>query len=163
MLRFSLLTLLGVVLVAAVFCAALVNPTALFARVIVSLTFVILLSSMLMAAILRRQFPFGFAMVGSAYFLLVFLDSILFVTSFKDLVLTEWIVEESAVALHDEFGEAGTFERAAEQFLAEEGRSRENFGHIGHSLWTLLLATLGGLFASWLARRRDGAKPKASG
>ncbi len=97
-------------------------------------------------------------MVGLAYFVLAFLDSIVFTTSLRDVMLTEWILEESADALHSEFGKPGMVERAVHTALSDEERSRESFGHIGHCLGTLILATIGGLFASWLGRRRDGGK-----
>lgn len=74
MLRFSLLTLLGVVLVAAVGSAALANPTDTWCQVIVTGTVGILAAATLAATANRRASGFGrgFAVAGWLYVALVF-------------------------------------------------------------------------------------------
>ena len=74
MLRFSLLTLLAVVLVAAIGSAALANPTDLWRQVIVSGTVGILAVATLAAVAKRSASPFawGFAVIGWLYLALVF-------------------------------------------------------------------------------------------
>ncbi len=100
MLRFSLLTLLGVVLVAAVGSAALANPTDTWRQVAFTITVVVLLFFTLLAAVTRsrrRPFALGCGIVGWSYFVLTFTSHFGDVKSF---LLTEWVVEWSCEALH---------------------------------------------------------------
>jgi hypothetical protein len=74
MLRFSLLTLLGVVLVAGIGSAALANPTDTWRQVVVTGTVVILLVAILFTVSKRpvSRFALGFAVTGWLYLVLTF-------------------------------------------------------------------------------------------
>ncbi len=154
MLRFSLLTLLGVVLVAAVGSAALANPTDTWRSVFVTLTLVVLFSFTTLAALnrSRRSFALGFVMAGWLYFVLTFNST------FKDIrptLLTDRIVDWSAGLLHEDIRETKVA-MPADPFSSSTNRTWYKllrYEDVGHCLWTLILATIGGLFASWLGRR----------
>ena len=74
MLRFSLLTLLCVVSIAALGSAALANPNEIWRLVVFNVTLVTLLAAALTAVVKRRPFAVGFAVVGWIYFALAFID-----------------------------------------------------------------------------------------
>jgi len=150
MLRFSLLALLGVVLVAAIGSAALANPTNTWRQVIVTGTVVILLTASSAAVVLRPglQFSRGFAAAGWLYFVLAFGG----VLGVQEHLLTEqasgWLGERIHRVLPSGY-----------LVIPREANSLwYNFTIISRSFWTLILATIGGMFASWIGRRRDAGK-----
>jgi len=188
MLRFSLLTLLGVVLVAAIGSAALANPTNTWRQVIVTGTVVILLITTSAAVVKRPGLPFarGFAATGWLYFLLVFGSNF----RLQDHLLTDVSVDRLYALISDDVGATSPagyegsygYDSDYGEYSSGGGGSmysstmgggypgsgppkkpnKPNFAAIGRSLWTLILATIGGLFASWLGRRRDTGKPATS-
>jgi len=100
MFRYSTLTLLVVVLVVALFSAALANPSHLWRQVTVTVTVVVLVSFTLLAALnssSRKPFALGFAIVGWVYFVLTFASHFGNVDSY---LLTDRVVEWSGKALH---------------------------------------------------------------
>jgi len=183
MLRFSLLTLLGVVLVAAIGSAALANPTDTWRQVVVTGTVGILFVAILLAVGKRpvSRFALGFAATGWLYLVLTFSG----VLGVREHLLTErsavWLhgkihddpaaVAQSnlvqyrlpgpgSVVVPQRVGSAWPAPIYAPAALAGYATSpmlpnSHNFAVVGRSLWTLILATIGGLFASWVGRRRD--------
>jgi hypothetical protein len=179
MLRFSLLTLLGVVLVAAVGSAALANPTDTWRQVIVTGTVAILSVATLATVTKRSAFAAGFAVMGWLYFVLAFSR----VLNVREHLLTERAVVWLHGKVHHDISEDLILPqlpgpgspvvplrydspRLTPAAFAGYNMSSPilskvyNFAMIGRFLWTLLLATIGGLFASWLGRRRDRAEPQ---
>ena len=175
MLRFSLLTLLGVVLVAAVGSAALANPTEIWRQVIVTGTVGILLIAILRAVSKRplSRFALGFAVTGWLYLVLTFSG----VLGVREHLLTERVSGWLCQWVHPEPGSPSP-QTVASPFVLHDYASveepqfltlslpqspqrflpiRYNFTAISRSLWTLILATIGGLFASWIGRRRSRA------
>jgi len=177
MVRFSLLTLLGVVLVAAVGSAALANPTDTWRRVVVTVVVGVLLVSTLVTLTNRRALPFalGFTVTGWLYLALT-VDGIL---SRPDDLLTEMAIDSLYSLVHGRADPQPPFPSYTGpgapatphpdlyyptpplSYLTFPAPSANphNFQTIGHSLWTLILATIGGLFASWIGRRRGVAGP----
>ena len=186
MVRFSLLTLSGVVLVAAIGSAALANPTDIWRQVIVTGTVGILLIAILRAVSKRplSRFALGFTVTGWLYFVLTFSG----VLGVREHLLTEQSVVWLHGKIHDDpaavaqsnlvqyrlpgpgsvvvpqrIGSAWPAPIYAPAALAGYTTSpmlpsSHNFAVVGRSLWTLILATIGGLFASWLGRRRNTGK-----
>ncbi len=143
--RYSLLTLFVVVLVLSVFAAALANPTETKGAFVFTSTLVVLSAATLTAIAKGRALPFvwGFAVMGWAYFAVTFLTGLLW----QDYLLTHWpllrlvevVAPEVSYVLPTSDGPGGLFV-------------------IGHCLWTLILATIGGLVAIWLQRSRPPTK-----
>ena len=158
-----MLTLFVVVLVLAVFCAAFVTPTVLFWQATTSLTLVVLMCFTWLALLSRSRNPFalGFAVTGWIYFVLVF--SILVLPE-TECLPTNWVLEEFAHALHEDLtdmeGPIGAIRPIYTSSLeADEEAKYHRFENIGHCLWTLIFATIGGLATTWLARRENSPPP----
>lgn len=178
MLRFSLLTLLGVVLIAAIGSAALANPTDTWRQAVVTGAVVILLAAVLFAVSKRPASPFalGFTVTGCLYLVLTFSG----VLDVREHLLTERASQRLWHWVHPESGSPAP-KTVASPFVSldfagvEEPQIltlssghppqaspppiRHNFTVISRALCTLILATVGGLFASWIRRRRDTAIP----
>ena len=91
--RFSILTLLGIVAFAAVGCAALLNANQLWAEATYSIAFVTLLIALVAALMLRggtRAFCIGFAVFGIAYFSDLFSDQSQMITYSISENLHDW-------------------------------------------------------------------------
>lgn len=168
MFRFSLLTLLGVVLVAAVGSAALANPTDIWRRVTTSIIVVILLLAALFAFSSRpmSRCAIGFALTGWLYLILSFSSTLgvreHLLTELVSMSLWQWVHPSDSPASFDRLNATMYLgQREPNPFGGGPTPMREwyNFAAICRSLWTLLLATIGGLFASWLGRRRDADRP----
>ena len=170
--KFSLATLLLWILLAAVGCAALVNTNDTWRQAMVTLALSVLLIATLAAAVNRsRAFAFGFAVAGWIYLLLVFVPAL----GLRDDLLTDKGVRWLYTAIHDE--EAPQHDDVQSIAFSPDGRrivtgSRYNtvriwsttraqidtarfhdFAEIGHGLWVLIIACLGGAVASFLARK----------
>ena len=140
MFRYSMLTLLLVVLVLGVFCAVLVNPSTVRAALIYTCTLIVLSAATLTAIAKGRASPFiwGFAVMGWIYFAVWF---IALAGSYEYLV-THWPVRKigEAVMIRDAIG------------IVPLPSGPKGVYVIGHCLWTFIFATVGGLAACWLQR-----------
>lgn len=180
--RFSLVGLLAAVTFAAVACGALVNPNEWWTIGVTSAT-VTLLAYAVLAAIyaagVRRAFWVGAAVIGWGYFGLLPLSLGLnfegygeapLVTNKLLKMLGESRLDESsqvisATGFNSNAGLSGdivTFARSGNLYTrllvgggAASGNTRPHFYTIGHCLWSLLLAALGGLVALRLALARE--------
>jgi hypothetical protein len=138
-----MLTLLLVVLSAGIFCAALVNPSVAKAAFVYSSTLAVLSAATLTAIAKGRALPFvwGFAVMGWIYFA----ASLAVGGVLCDYLLTHWLLGRIAGLVVPE-----------EDILPYADISGPHgFFVIGHCLWTLILATVGGLAATWLQRPRN--------
>jgi len=143
MFRYSMLTLFVVVLVLGLFCAAFANPLNFWVQVIVTLTLVALFSSTVLAIAkqFKPAFASGFAATGWLYFIVVANE------------LWRWRMPTDELTL--QLVKAVYGEAEVEDF-------NYGFSHlaiIGHSFWTLILAAIGGLAVTWLARRDKSSLP----
>ena len=164
MLRFSLLTLLGVVVVAAIGSAALANPTDTWRQAIITGTVAILLVASSAAVVLRPGLPFarGFAATGWLYFVLAFGN----VSGVRGHLLTERATTWLCQQVHHEAGPSPEAIQVLSNDVGDQIYSAwaslhpkwQNFTFVSRSLWTLILATIGGAFAGWLGRRQDRFK-----
>ena len=126
---------------------------------------VILLAAVLFAVSKRpvSRFAMGFAVTGWLYLVLTFSGLL----GVREHLLTERVSGWLCQLIHEI---PGAYEPPMVSLYRSEdyvpgSTSRmvpflsridpNNFAAISRSLWTLLLATIGGGFASWLGRRRD--------
>ena len=137
------------------------------------LSVVVLLSFTLLAALSNRSprpFTLGFAIVGWVYFILTFGSHFGRVDSY---LLTHRLVEWSGQALHFDplFDVDSTMSPPDSSLYASTSNSFDPKTHgiveklmafkdIGHCLWTLILAGIGGLIGVWVQRPRAINKPK---
>ena len=153
MLRYSMVTLLVVVSLLALFSAGFANPTMIFSRVIVSLTLFSLASCMIVAAVSRSRRPFalGFALAGWTYH--IFTNSI-FTLQESEFLVTEWAVDEFAEALHPDLEDIEPYPMGLGVGLSldEPDAKKLRFSRIGHSFFVFIFATIGGLAACCLQR-----------
>jgi hypothetical protein len=164
MLRFSLLTLLGVVLVAGIGSAALANPTVLWKQAVVTLAVLVLIVASLPAIVGRSRSPFslGFIATGWLYFALC---SNMF--AMQDQLLTHELAYRLYALIHDDAVLSAArynreiFVQTIRASTTEEAYRFFDFLDIFHAVFSLIFACLGGLFASWLGRRGDGGKTQA--
>ena len=164
MAQFSIKALFVVVLVAALFTGALVNPSYLLRQVIVTLTFSVLVYFILLAVLARSRSPFvlGFAVAGLAYFVLVFCGIARSIRPEENVLLTGRVLNYFVNILHEDvrhldvslgiiFGTVESWEKAVA------------FTDIGHCLFTLIFGSIGGLAGTLIAkreRRPTANKPK---
>jgi hypothetical protein len=167
------------VLFFAVGCTALVYANAIWRQVVFTLVIGVLSMATVMAFVPREQpraFVIGFVVSGWLYLLFVFTPII----QVKDHLLTTQALVQLGKAMQ---GWPTTFTVMSdnpgkwdETFLYSGGRKTSalqtrlrligpslsstpaDFFVIGHSLWTLSLACVGGLWAKWLSSKRAGAQ-----
>jgi hypothetical protein len=190
--RFSLVGLLAAVTFAAVACGALVNPNEWWTIGVTSATVTLLAYAVLAAlyrAGARRAFWVGAAVIGWGYFgLLPFALGFNFESYGESPLITcrllgmlgESRLDDSpqvisATGVNSNAGLSGdviTFTRSGNLYtrllvggVAANRDAWPNFYTIGHCLWSLLLAALGGLVALRLAlaRERQVSEPRRSG
>lgn len=191
MIRFSLTTLFVVVLFAAIGCAAFVNANDLWRQTIVTATVAALVIATLAAVVRQSQsrvFALGFAVTGWIYLVLVFVSAF----GLRDDLLTDKAVTGLFATIHGEqasqqqsvrtvaFPPVGTRVAAGETIMklwdvstgqavsANAGGQKvelKNFADIGHSLWVIIVACLGGVVARVLAgvKWQERETPSASG
>ena len=190
MLRFSLATLLIVMGVAALGCAAVANWSPLWAEIMLTTTGAILLVGLLVALFGRgstRTFATGFAAVGLAYFLLAFfapaeirderlatrraidrLFALMQKTNADARTTSEFqlveVVLDGSTNGSTPGGDSSFMFGVGTRPTLVTGRTVFNsppreFEDIGHCLWTLLLALIGGVLAQVIQRasRREEA------
>jgi len=172
--------LLLVVLVAAIGSAALANPTNAWKAASITLTVAVLMAATLVAIARRSSSPsaWGFAVAGWLYFVLVFGTNF----RLRNDLLTDWCVDRLYRLVHADAGTApqGMMSYGAEGDYGGYGgdmesgagydgmmgsgypgpvlpqqQNRPNFTAIGHSLWTVFLALIGGLAVGWLQQGRE--------
>jgi hypothetical protein len=188
MLRFSLLSLLGAVLVISIGCAALASASENWARIVVTGTVMAILVATVGAFFLpagSRAFAGGFAICGWAY-LLVALGP--WLESIKPQLATTLAVNYLQAALEKDDANvqvgvspvllsyapspsppggapamaiSSNFIYSASAVLPSAAWS---FNQIGHSLWAILLAFFGGILARFFdsLNRKQGAGLPAS-
>jgi len=150
-----MLTLLLVISVLALFCAALVNPTLLFLDITLSVTFVLLVSCTLLALLGRSRKPFavGFAVTGWAYFLLAFS---MVVSPGNSYLPTNRVLNELAHTLHKDLsnieGPSHVLPLSYDSSELDPVSKYCRFEDIGHYFCTVVFATIGGLAAMWIQR-----------
>lgn len=150
--KFSLLTLLGLVAVAAVGCAALAHPVRGSTVAVFTTTIVLLSSAVISATYCRaavRAFWFGFAIMGWIYWLLVWVHLEEVSSRDTSLLATSWVLDilddtKLGVIPHDPLIDP-VFDPRVDAWL--------RFRQTGHCLWALLFALAGGVLARWLYLR----------
>ena len=184
-LRFSLLSLMGAVLVVAVACAALRFASELWASAVLTTTIGMLLVGVLGSVLRRgpaRAFWFGFTLFGSAYLILAFAPWCY--ANVRPQFLTSKLLAylhaklQPASPLLSYGSDGGTVSLRVEQLatldsavvnavafsadgmLLVSGTTTqrptwEHFERVGHSLFGLLVALLGGLLARYVFARRS--------
>ena len=161
--RFSILTLLGLVAFAAVGCAALLNANKTWASITFSASILILLTSVVAAifsARARRAFWVGFAVFGCCYFLLY--------TTVMPNRTNDFATTIPLNILHRQFPVPENVSQIRDSFRRRQVQLREmeNFLEVGHALWTLILAFFGGAIARyfyWLRQKQEavaGERPE---
>ena len=187
MMRFSLATLLLAVLIAAIGCAALVNANDLWRQTMVSVVVTMLVVATLAATVRRGQsrvFALGFAVTGWIYLVLVYVS----VCGLRADLLTDKVVAVLFTTIHgDEASQQLSIQNVAftssgsryltssnnggiviwntstgQPVTANGGRNVNNFADIGHTVWVVIVAWLGGVVAKVLAIRNpteDGEAP----
>jgi hypothetical protein len=175
MIRFSLASLFGVVVIAGVGCAALSYANDLWRQIVVTLAVMLLLFSTLAAVLWQRHsraFAMGFAVSGWLYLLLAFSPTL----ALRDDLLTDNAVACLYEKIHEEevgqyyrpdstFGPygrtiaSGTFQRIRIWDISGASSSSNflDFADIGHVLWALIVGGVGGLTASFLWTRQQRA------
>jgi hypothetical protein len=168
--QFSLRTILLFVVAASVALAAMRFATAAWVSVIVTATMLTLFVSVALAVCRRgerRYFWIGFAICGTGYFAVA-------MTPFQ---FVEHLATSKAVTfLRDKFhpypylpplkNPRDALERTTRDNLWRDYEERTaNFRWIGECVWTLILATLGGMFVRSIAGRGAGKSgdPSLSG
>ena len=172
MLRFSLLMSFLIILAIGIGCAALVNPTDVWRQVIVTGITALLIMAALVAIARGFAAPFarGFATTGWLYVLLVFSPFF----ALQQHLCTERILRPLYKLIHssDASWVASPPHLPGYMYCPQMPLPRVNatpvaspvptlgpshaynFTAIGRSLWTIILASIGGLFTTWLGRRR---------
>ena len=154
--RFSILTLLGLVALAAIATAALLNANDICGRVSYSVTFVVLLVAVVAAIVLRgrlRAFWIGFAVFGVAYFSDVYADkSELLTTAISDYVFKRIDPTPSAPrnAIIGGPNSVGAF--------LSRRPANADFVTVFNSILSLAFAFVGGLIARyfyWLRQKQE--------
>jgi hypothetical protein len=166
MVRYSLGTLLAFMALVALGLGALANASEVWAEVMVTTAFILLLAALVAAFVAdgkARVFALGFAIVGIGYFLLTFSEMAgvrgHLITNRAVLLVYDWKhKEEVANDTVMPRGNANPFvlpTNAPDPFADDDP-----FGpvipssvlDIAHALWTLLFALLGGVFAQVVHR-----------
>jgi hypothetical protein len=149
--RFSILTLLGLVAFAAFGTAALLNANAVWFSVLFTVIGLVLLTALLLVIYSnaeKRAFWTGFSIFGYGYFLLYWTGS-------------DYTMSEVATTLVID----ALMNVAKERFESATMREEIRFFQIGHLLWTMILASAGGLVARyfyWLRQKQEAGVAEQS-
>ena len=154
--RFSILTLLGLVAVAAVGCAALLNANDVWAEVCYSVTFITLLVAFVAGLILRggtRAFCIGFAVFGLAYFS----DGLFDKSALLSTTLSDYVSKRIEGLPPDERIESAI--QTWDSLTARRGQpANVHFVIVFNSIFSLVYALFGGFVARyfyWLRQKQD--------
>jgi hypothetical protein len=155
MFQFPLRALLLCVVAVAIGCAALVHPTDLWGRVVVTVTVVILIASALAAIFGQgslRVSAGGFAVAGWLHFLLTFSPWL----DIREHLLTSQVLEILEKSIHGETGRTpatisfspdgkrlvtGSYDSTIRLWQLDTHNG--DFYNIGHALWTLIFGVFG--------------------
>ena len=161
--RFSILTLLGLVAVAAIGIAALLKANEAWAEAISNMVVAALAASIAAGLILARQqraFAIGFAVVGVSFFVLTFLPQ-------PHAWMNPLVSERGLRVLHNsirkEFNVTTKTTIDGNTFTATTRHVRPKldcFLQVGNMLSVLLIALVGGLIARysyWLRQKQESA------
>jgi len=132
-------TLLIVVVLLGLSCAALANPSRYWAVAAYLATLAVFPAAAWLGreSDTTRPFALGFAITGFLYFSLCHLPVVCGDPNISmDDLPTTWLLRR----LQNWMGQAGSMSKSF------------YFMVVGHCLWTLIFATIGGLAASWLQR-----------
>jgi len=155
----------GVVFVA-VGCGALINANRLWANSMLAVVLVMLFVGLISWAVLRGQrqaFWSGFAIVGWGYFLLIQTspslvdhNRLLTTTVLRNLHVMVAVEEKRPLEGTPTFpmppGTRGEYTFTA--LIDGPSPDEQSFSQVGHALWTLILALLGGLLARYFYSTR---------
>ncbi len=162
-LRFTLRGLFAVVTVAAIGCAALANPTDLWASVVLSGTLGLLIIALLVAVARRgaaRVGANGFALCGCAYLGLILAPGA-GTNIVPNLVTSKVLVEaeskwppavslDKLIAAISRRVQPGSLKPIWISTASYTDRQTSPFQRIGHSLFALLFAIVGSVVTRWL-------------
>jgi hypothetical protein len=180
--RFSLLALIGFVALAAVGCAALVNANDAWLVAVSTVTFAIVTAAIIVGLLghgTSRAFAVGVAVASLAFLLLIYFglanensgSGHIGTTRALNRVYSAAATEMPGspttgpppVMYYPPAPNAPTGQPAFNTYTLSGGTltitsltmpARDYFMQIGQQLWALLIGCLGGVFASWLWRRR---------
>jgi len=149
----SLLLALGLVAIA---CVALLNANRWWASGCSTGSFALLTAAILLAVhgdSQRRAYWLGFAVAGWVYVLLhgmavLGLSNLLITAEVLDVLYPLFPWQEPPGDLSLAFAQGGTM-------TAAEVMHRNSFDEVGHALFALLAALLGGTLSQWLFHRRQ--------
>jgi hypothetical protein len=157
MTQFSLRSLLAIVGVASIGLAGLTHPTRNFNFILVSLALAIVGAFTLHAFSSRlasRAFSTGFAIAGWTYLLLLCNDV-------EYSLLTTWALEKLYPVLNP--GVDSNMTHYGIFFVGDNGfpflTKYSNYLHIGHGVWMLAIAYVGGVAARAFGRGSSGESP----
>ena len=183
MLRFSLATLLLVVLFVAIGCAALVNATEIWRQAIVTLTIVVLVVATLAATCIggrTRPFVVGFSVAGWIYLVLVSVSAL----ELRDDLLTDKAISLLFKTMHGD-AESNVISFTGDSLMIDTPYSVTgldtsgmfggttpmvnnatqvnyfDFSGIGHALCTMIVAFVGGWIVFGLTARQHVQKDSA--
>ncbi len=172
---FSLKSLLLATAVAAVFVAAFLNSSSIWASVIVMLTLLLLIATLLSIYLLpnRRPFLICALIAGVTYGAAAFVRPLgLYDSLLTTRLLFEWWYAGNPEGIEDFFNNNGrtdrdnlysvlTYDSPIEAFIPpESGSDFRALQRIGHCAVALFLAVIAGLVGSYVARRRElNARP----
>jgi hypothetical protein len=165
--QFSLRTLFALVALTAVACVALPHATRVWAASVFSLTVAVLVVAAFLAAFRRgadRAYWAGFAAVGWLYLLLVFGPALR--ETVGPALATELLLDELRERVQRRITDSSGMEEDDYSFLVNDVRHYSNFlplaphfNRVGHSIWSLLFALLGGLLARRLYQLEARLQP----
>jgi hypothetical protein len=176
--RFSLKTLLAAFALVGATCAALLYPTRLFATVFFSCALFLLLLGIIAACGKRGRAQFywiGFTVLGSGYFLCSIFEVHPYaraqgerqtwseprlLTSELLLAVNDWLTDVRPAAKNRMPGTT-TVRNALQMYFVGQGTA----GHtlmIGHSVFTIVMALVGGAISSWIYRENEAVKPDST-
>jgi hypothetical protein len=162
--RYSIMSLLGFVAMAAPGCTALANPLPATVVAVTTIAYGVLLLSVLLSIYSRppgRAFWVGFCVLGWGYGLLIALDVDNLATSASVDALCEHVLGGQSRLATRTFTVDEWVSQPREAPSVHE--ARRNFTSIGELIWCLLLAFAGGILARVLHERRERVRSHSAG
>ena len=158
--RFSILTLLGLVAFAALCCMALLNASTVLAEIANTIEFMSIVFAVLLAVFGRsssRPFWIGFAICGVAY------TCPLFTLADRGVPTRLGIYLYDAISEPDESTESSTEDLFAEAMVFSSGfdNPAADFARTFYAIVAIIIAFLGGLAGQFLSRGAERQKQNA--